>query len=77
MRTYVAAIDKGVTVVKKIVGVGRHIIIKMNTHFIKQESPYWFKNRSVLTALRQAVGCGSEVGSYIGYSCYWYHDTEM
>ena len=37
MCNHVAAIDKGVTVVKKIVGIGRRIIIKMNTHFIKQD----------------------------------------
>ena len=37
MRTYVDVVDKGVTVVKNTVGFGNHIIIKMNTHFIKQE----------------------------------------
>ena len=77
MLTYVDAINKGVTVKKKTVGVGRQIIIKMNTHFIKHDSTDGFENRAVLTALRQDEGRGSEVGSYIWNSCSWHHDTDM
>ena len=62
VRTCVGAIVKGVTVVKKKVGVGRQVIIKINTHFIKQDLPDGFENRVVLTSLRQEVGRGSEVG---------------
>ena len=62
MRTYIDVIDKGVTVVNNTVGVGRHIIIKINKNFVKKDSPDGFQNRSVMTSLRQEVGRGSEVG---------------
>ena len=47
---------------KNTVGVGRQIIIKINTHFVKKYSPDGFQNRSVMISLRQEVGRGSEVG---------------
>ena len=75
MSTYISAIEKGVIVVKKRVGVGHHIIIKMNTYFIKQDSPDGFDNISVFKELRKAVGRVSEVGSSICNSCYCNHDT--
>ena len=65
MRTYVSAIYKGVAVVKRTVGVGRQIIIKMNADFFKQDSPDGFENRALLTALRQSVRHVSEIGSSI------------
>ena len=76
MSTYSYAIEKKVIVVKKKVGVGHQIIIKMNTHFIKQDSPDGFDNISVFKELRQAVGHVSEVGSSICKSCYCNNDTE-
>ena len=75
--TYISVIEKGLTVVKKTVGVGSQIIIKINTHFIKQDSPDRFYHRYVLIALRQAMGCGSEFISYIWHSCFCNHNTEM
>ena len=42
MRTYIDVIDKGVTVVNNTVGVGRHIIIKINKNFVKKDSPDGF-----------------------------------
>ena len=77
MRTYVAAIYKGVAVVKKTVGVGRQIIIKMNTDFFKQDSPDGFENRALLTSLRQSVRHVSEVGSSIWNNFSWNNDTEI
>eukprot|EP00957_Ditylum_brightwellii_P034818 2638408-Ditylum_brightwellii.AAC.1 len=56
MQTYVAAIDKGLPVVKKTVGVGQSIITEMNKHLIIQNTPGGFENCAALTALRQAVG---------------------
>ena len=47
------------------VGLWHQIIIKMNTHFIKQDSHVKFENRAELISLRQAVVHGSEAGSYI------------
>ena len=38
IHTYVSAIDKGATIVKETVGVGRQIVFKMNSHIIKQDS---------------------------------------
>ena len=61
MSTYSYAIEKKVIVVKKKVGVGRQVIIKINTHFIKQDLPDGFENRVVLTSLMREVGCSSEV----------------
>ena len=66
-----------VEVVKNKVVVGHQIIIKMNTHLIKQDSPYRFYYIVVLTALMQAVGCGSEVISSIWDVFSWNHDTDM
>ena len=62
MSTYVDEVDKGFTVMKKTVGVGPHIIIKVNENFIKEDSPDEFENRDLLTALMQAVVHVSEVG---------------
>ena len=50
--TYVYEIDKRVTVVKETVGVGRHIILKMNSHLIKQGLPDCFENTAVFIILR-------------------------
>ena len=49
MSTYISTIEKGVIVVKMTFGVGHKIIIKMNTYFIKQDSPDGSDNRAVLT----------------------------
>ena len=59
------------------VSVWRHIKIKINTYLIKQDSPVGFENITLFTALRQAVGRSSKVGSSIWYSCSWNHNTEM
>eukprot|EP00957_Ditylum_brightwellii_P148990 11343798-Ditylum_brightwellii.AAC.1 len=76
MRTYVGAISKGLAVVKKTVYVGCKAVIAINKHFIKCDSADGYENRVVLTALRQAVGRGGNVGSTIWQSCYWNHDTK-
>ena len=77
MHTCVAAIDKGVTVLKKKVGVGHQIITKVNTQLIKHDSPGGFDNRYAWTAPIQALGRGGEVRSSIWNSCSWNHNTEM
>ena len=77
MRTYVSAIYKGVAVVKRTVGVGRQIIIKMNADFFKQDSPDGFENRALLTALRQSVRHVSEIGSSIWNNFSWNNNTEI
>eukprot|EP00957_Ditylum_brightwellii_P176315 13425753-Ditylum_brightwellii.AAC.1 len=48
----------------------------MNKYFFKLDTPDGYENHAVLTALRQAVGCGDEVGFTIWQSCYWNHDTK-
>eukprot|EP00957_Ditylum_brightwellii_P061204 4644117-Ditylum_brightwellii.AAC.1 len=63
MCAYVAAIEKGLPVVKKTVGI--------------ENTPGGFENCAVLTALRQAVGHGGEIGSSIWHTHSWNDDTEM
>ena len=77
IHTYVAVIEKGVIIVKEKVGVGCQIIIKTNSHLIKQGLPDCFENTVVFTELSQAVGCGSEVRSSIPNSLSWNHNTDM
>ena len=76
MHTYVAAIYKEVTVVKDTVGVGRHIVFKMNSNLIKQCLPDCFENTVVFITLNQEVGYGSEVRSSIPNSLSWNHNTD-
>ena len=61
--------------VNKTVDLGRQIIIKMNTNFIKQDLTDGFDNRALLTALSQELGRSSEFGSSIWPNCAWNHDT--
>eukprot|EP00957_Ditylum_brightwellii_P039301 2973202-Ditylum_brightwellii.AAC.1 len=71
------AIDKGLPVMKKTVGVGGSIIINMNKHLISENTPDGFENCALLTALRQAMGRGCEIGSSIWHTYSWNEDTEM
>ena len=77
INTYVAAFNNGVTIVKETVGVGRHIILKMNSHLIKQGLPDCFENTVVFITLNQTVGRGSEVRLSIWDSLSWNHNTDM
>eukprot|EP00957_Ditylum_brightwellii_P123371 9406899-Ditylum_brightwellii.AAC.1 len=60
MCTYVEAISKGLTVVKKTIPVGCKVVIAANKHFIKCDTADGYENHAVLTALRQAVGHGGK-----------------
>eukprot|EP00957_Ditylum_brightwellii_P025170 1905255-Ditylum_brightwellii.AAC.1 len=61
MRATVAAIERGEQVNKKILSVGRQIIIYVTRHLLKQDKAESYEKRAVLAILRQAVGRGGEI----------------
>ena len=77
MRAYCKAIEKGESVTSDTLPVVRENIIAMNRHFIQKDDPGSFEKQAVLTALRQAVGRGGEIGTSIWKTCSWNIETEM
>eukprot|EP00957_Ditylum_brightwellii_P186195 14174240-Ditylum_brightwellii.AAC.1 len=76
MHTFVEVVSKGLAVMKKTVSMGCKVVIAVNKYLTKCDTPEGYENHAVLTALRQAVECGGNIGLTIWQSSYWNHDTK-
>ena len=77
MRATVAAIERGEDVCSKTLSVGRHITVEITRYLLKQDKSECYENRAVLAMLRQAVGRGGEIGSFVWQTSSFNHDTEQ